>query len=585
MQASDEFSRWGRHGVTLPQPGGEVDRRNGGPDSRRQRGRSPDARDGMCDTRYPTLRMVRLVSFSALLLLVSGCDSAPRYVGVGDVIAVDAAAHEVQIRHDQIAGLAEAATSRFALPPGAVPTALVPGARVRFELRRERDALLLTGATALAAGNPGIHDHTPHHGGVVAMAGMIHLEARADPSGRVQLYLTDIWRRPLPLDDASGTVTLDLPSGKRTLPLSVGGEALEAQAEPLTRPAVNAAFALRRAGGPVELNFLLPLVRGDSGAAGIPVEGCVVPTENASAGLRPRCSLSFAKPVVVVALSPDATTLLVAQVDFGISAWRLPAAQFAVGFAPPPAVAIPVAEAAHPEAPNALLVRPEGREAIVALENRLIRYAMDTGQVARAFDGPGGIVRAVACAPDGAALLVSTFYTPAAFLLDAGDGRVRQRFPVEREAAAVAIAPDGKTIAVASQSGPVSLFDVDAATPTHVLRGGRGPMRTLAFVGDRLIGAGDEGILRSWDRNSGALRAEWALGGSVHAMAVDAARGLAAASLGSDRRIRIVALSDGAVVATLDWHAAQVLSLAWAGQTLVSGDSAGRVALWDIGGN
>ena len=177
--------------------------------------------------------MVRLLLLSTLLLLGSGCDSAPRYTGVGDVVAVDAAAHEVEIRHDQIAGLSDAATSRFALPRGEIPAALTAGARVRFEVRRERDALVLTRATALAAGNPGIHDHTPHHGGVVAMAGMIHLEARADPSGRVQLYLTDVWRRSLPLVDTTGTVTLDLPSGKRTLPLGVAGEALEVQAEPM----------------------------------------------------------------------------------------------------------------------------------------------------------------------------------------------------------------------------------------------------------------------------------------------------------------------------------------------------------------
>jgi hypothetical protein len=37
MQASDELGDRGRHGRTLPQPGGEVDRRGGPSDSRRQR--------------------------------------------------------------------------------------------------------------------------------------------------------------------------------------------------------------------------------------------------------------------------------------------------------------------------------------------------------------------------------------------------------------------------------------------------------------------------------------------------------------------------------------------------------------------
>ena len=38
-----------------------------------------------------------------------------------------------------------------------------------------------------------------------------------------------------------------------------------------------------------------------------------------------------------------------------------------------------------------------------------------------------------------------------------------------------------------------------------------------------------------------------------------------------------------AVAATLTWHTRQVLGLAWAGPVLVSGDTAGHVALWDVG--
>src|SRR6266446_7008364 len=56
-----------------------------------------------------------------------------------------------------------------------------------------------TGAPATAstlASGPGVHDHTPHHGGVVGMAGDLHLEALAAPDGRVRVYLTDFWRRP-----------------------------------------------------------------------------------------------------------------------------------------------------------------------------------------------------------------------------------------------------------------------------------------------------------------------------------------------------------------------------------------------------
>jgi hypothetical protein len=523
----------------------------------------------------------RLIVLSGLLMVAAACQSDRHYVGVGDVVAVDAAA--VTIRHDPVEGLMAAATTRFAAPSEDVRAALTPGARVRFELRRRGDDLEVVRANALAEGNPGIHDHTPHHGGIVAMAGMIHLEAKASPDGRVQLYLTDVWRRPLPLDDVRGTVTLDLPEGKRAVPLAVAGDALAASAAPFTRHAVNATFALQRGGEPVEVSFLLPLGVGETGAAGMPVAGCVVTATGAAGGRAPRCTLAFARPVVALAAAPDARTLLVAQVDFGVSAWRLPAGEFLGGFAAPPPVAIPVAEPPHPEAPNALLVRSDGREAVMALENRLIRYALDGGQVVRAFAGPGGIVRAAAWSPDGATLLVSTFYNAAAYLLDADAGEVRRRYPVAREGAAVAFAPDGRMLAVASEMGPVALFAVDGSAPLRVLHGARGPVRGLAFAGERLIAAGDDGVLRVWDRASGALQLERRLGSTLRQMAFQPDSGIVATT-GTDPSIQLTALADGSPVETLTWHQAQILSLTWAGSTLVSGDSAGQVALWSLDG-
>jgi WD40 repeat protein len=266
----------------------------------------------------------------------------------------------------------------------------------------------------------------------------------------------------------------------------------------------------------------------------------------------------------------------------GVSLWQLPG-EFRLGFSPPPPVAIPVAEPPHPEAPNAVLVRPDGREAVVALENRLIFYAMDNGRVVRAFDGPGGVIRAAAWAPDGAALLVSAFYNSAAYRLDAGDGHVRGRFAVEREGAAVAFAADGRALAVASEAGPVALFDAATAQPLRMLRGARGPVRALTFVGESLIAAGDDGVLRSWDTASGALRIERRLAPTLRVMAVNS-EGTRAAVAGLEPHIELIALADGSTVETLTPPAAQILALTWVGSTLISADSDGRVALWPLAG-
>src|SRR5262249_3955436 len=99
---------------------------------------------------------------------------------------------------------------------------------------------------------PGVHDHTPHHGGVVGMSGRLHLEARVGPDGALRVWLTDFWRRPRALGDVSGSATLELPAGDRELPLRVDGDALAASGPALTDPEVPVHVALTVAGDPVE---------------------------------------------------------------------------------------------------------------------------------------------------------------------------------------------------------------------------------------------------------------------------------------------------------------------------------------------
>src|SRR5207302_1329407 len=154
---------------------------------------------------------------------------------------------------------------------------------------------------------PGVHDHTPHHGGVVVMVGMRHLEAVATPDGTVRVYVTDVWRRPLPLEDASGSVTLELPAGRRSVPLSLRDDALAA-----------------------------------SGA-----------------------------------------TAFVAVVSAGVSAWGMPDGRFRLGLAPPPPIVVPREAPPHADAANAVAVSPDGREAVVALENRLVVYSTADGRFVR----------------------------------------------------------------------------------------------------------------------------------------------------------------------------------------------------------
>jgi WD40 repeat protein len=425
----------------------------------------------------------------------------------------------------------------------------------------------------------GVHDHTPHHGGVVGMSGRLHLEARVAPDGTLRVWVTDFWRSPRSLDDVSGSATLELPAGDRDLALHVDGDALAAAAPGLTDAEVPVHVALTVAGDPVEMDFLLPVAAGAPGSANAPLHGC----EPLPPGAGPRCTLDFAKTVSAIAASPDGTTVLVAAVDRGVSARRLPDGALALGFAAPPPITVPGPEGLrpHPEAVTTLAFRPDGGEVAVALEGRLLRYVPATGGLVREVPTPRGVLRAAAWSPDGEGLLVSVFYDAAAHLLRAEDGTELGRFPVEREAAAVAFSSEGRLAAVGSEGGTVLLFDLGAGGAPRALAGARGPAHTLAFVGDRLLGAGDDGVLHVWDVASGKDDPRGTAEGPLAALAV-APGGRDAAVAGPGGMIRLFALAEPRAETRLAWHSSQVLSLAWAGDVLVSGDLEGHVAFWDV---
>lgn len=427
-----------------------------------------------------------------------------------------------------------------------------------------------------------MHDHTPHHGGVVSMVGMLHLEARAHPDGRVQVWLTDMWRRPLPLDDVTGTVTFSARDGQRTTPLAARADALEATGAPADGERVLARVALSRAGSPVEANFVLPRAATVGGAAGIPAAGCVPPPPDPDArGRRPRCIVDFPRLVTVAAAVPGAPVVLIAVGGEGVSAWRFPQAAFAYGFAPPSPVAVPADAAPHADSVGAIAVRPDGREAVLAIENRLPVYDATTGAVVRELPARTGVVRALAWSPAGDRLLVTVFYDAGAHLLAADDGRPLRTLPVEREAAAVAFAADGRGAAVGGELGEIALFDLDAENPPLRIDGSTRAVGALAFVGDRLVAAGEDGTVRVLDPVTGAVDGRVETGRSLVRLA-PAPGGRLVASAGYDGIVRLHALPSGEVVEALVWHRAVVWGLAWTGSTLVSGDGAGRVAVWDL---
>src|SRR3989442_2714734 len=403
--------------------------------------------------------------------LALGCGRRT-YTASGDVTAVDPAALQVTISHEDIPGLMGAMTMPFRVRSAEVLSGIAPGTRVRFELVQAGQDLVVTRLVAIgtaAAGRPGIHDHTPHHGGVVAMVGMRHLEAGAAPDGRGRAYLTDVWRRPLPLAGATGTVTLELPEGRREVPLVAHDGALEGSGPGLAGDAVAAHVHVVQAGEPLESHFVVPLGTTMTGAVGIPPEGCIAPTRRPDDGERlPRCALAFPRTVTFIAAAPDGSAVFVGLLRAWVSAQRLPGVGVLEGLAPPPPQAVPGTAVPHPEAANAIAVSPDGTEAAVAVENRLLVYATASGRLLRELPDYPGVVRGVAWSPARARLLVTAFYDPAAHLIAAADGRELGRLAVEREGAAVGVSPDGGAAAGGGGARALPLFPAHTGAPSRL---------------------------------------------------------------------------------------------------------------------
>ncbi len=540
-------------------------------------GHTLDRRDGLAIA----ARLAALV----LVTVGLGCADDTHTV-TGEIVAVDVSERHVTITHDDIPGVMPAMTMRFAVRAPEVLAGIAPGMPVRFELEKRADELVVNRIEALREGprlRPGIHDHSPHHGGVVTMVGMLHLEATAAPDGHVRVYLSDVWRKPLSPEGWHGTALLEQPDGRRRIALHPEGDAVAGRGPPLAGGEVRAHLALGKVGErPVSMHQALPLRPDIAGAAAIPADDCLPPREARGAGGRlPRCTLQFPQSISAVAATTDGSTALVAVEGGGVTAWEMPAAAFKLGFAPPPPIAGRGDETPHAESANAIAVSPDGRQAVVAVEGRLLRYATASGRLLRELPGPGGVVQSVVWSPDGARLLVLPFYDSKVRLIDAEDGREIRHLPVEREGTTAAFTADGRAAVVGTGTGTLMFFTLDENGAPRVLQSVGRPLHGVALAGTRVVAAGSGGILRVVDIWTGASVAQSEATSPCYRLAAPLAGDLVACA-GYDRAIRLYRRESAQLVDTLHWHEGPVAGLAWVGATLLSGDAAGELALWDF---
>src|SRR5690242_7741817 len=121
----------------------------------------------------------------------------------------------------------------------------------RISGRGRVDVAAVLLALSVGCGSPGtppMHDHRPRHGGVVTMAGDVHIEAVARLDGLVRIYLTDLRRNPIAPGDVTASATLSLADGRVALPLVPAEDALEARGPELRAGDLPLRVDVRRGG-------------------------------------------------------------------------------------------------------------------------------------------------------------------------------------------------------------------------------------------------------------------------------------------------------------------------------------------------
>ena len=419
-----------------------------------------------------------------------------------------------------------------------------------------------------------MHDHSPHHGGVVSMAGGVHVEVAAQPDGQVRVYLSDLRRRPLAPDAASGSVVLALADDQLTLPLTHTGEGLEARGPVLPVGDLRLRLELVHERRALDLNVVVP-VGIAPGLVGLARE-CTAPLGPVPRGeLLPRCTVDFPRMVRALAVTPDDGMLLVAVFARGVSLWRLPAME-AIGALDP----IPSDDGDHGhEYPvDALAVRADGREAAVAVRFQILRYALPGGKLLRTLQRDHSIIHALAYTPEGRHLVATKLVDGTIEMLDAEDGSQKGTFRAGHPLAAAAFATDGSLAVAASELGPLSLF-VPPSTTVHQVLDATLPARAMALAGEHLATVTDDGMLAFWTLRDGKLGARTPSASSVITLAARPGSPVLATGC-QDGAVRIYTLPAGRLVRTLRWHTTPVQALAWAGDLLASGDTRGGLALW-----
>ncbi len=161
-------------------------------------------------------------------------------------------------------------------------------------------------------------------------------------------------------------------------------------------------------------------------------------------------------------------------------------------------------------------------------------------------------------------------------------------FQAKSDVFAVAVSPDGQTIATGSKDGRIELWNRSTNTLIRTLAGHQGPVRAIAFSPDgTLLGSGSEDkTARLWEVQTGKMRYAWTEYESPIYAVTFSRTGSTLITGDGNGKVDLWSVANGTLYKSLLKNFGAVFSLLVSpdGKVLVSGDRDGDLVLWSLPG-